>query len=280
MFFRSLLILFCVSAGLHQSVAQTVTPIQSSLISSNVPADDLFAGTTAAGRGFSSSVTDSIAAAQPGQTSNPTPPDAATPPDPTPVRTLTTAERRGYRNATSAMGVTFAQSVGNLRIYAFAQNRTAEVGSFIYTHPAGRLGATRVDYIFQVPIYALHEPRYFDYESIALTTEKRVVFGGAIFPAGVRVIFNPKSRFQVGLMGSGGFVYFTRRILSEGATKFNIGLEFGNTFEYEVSPKTSIAVGYAINHLSNSNTHFKNPGLDLNTVYVQYLHHLHTHTRS
>jgi hypothetical protein len=179
-------------------------------------------------------------------------------------------------NAVPTLGVSFGQTIGSLRIFVFAQDRSAEVGSVIYLHPSGHFLFLRFDYMMQaVPVYALHQPKYYNYDSVALTTERRTTFGVGLLPVGERMILNPNMKLQVALYANGGFAYFTRRILSEGATRFNIALQFGATFQYPVTHNSSILAGYCIDHLSNSNIHDKNPGLDANLVFVQYLVHLH-----
>lgn len=186
----------------------------------------------------------------------------------------------GDVNPYPSLGIEYGHTIGNLRIYAFAQDREADIGGLVYYLPEGRLGPVRFDYMIQVlPLWALHQPRYYNNDSVGLTSERRTTFGGAIYPVGTRLILNPKSKLQVSLYGSGGFAYFTRRILSEGATRLNIGLEFGMNFEHPVTENSSVAIGYAISHLSNSNIHLKNPALDMNTIQVQYLFQLHGHRR-
>jgi hypothetical protein len=167
--------------------------------------------------------------------------------------------------------VIFGQTVGSLRIYAFAQDRSEELIATRYLHPSGSVGPLRCDYIIQaMPIYRLIQPRYYDYDSVALTTQRRSAFGEAIFPVGERINFVSRDRLQAFLYSSGGFSYWTRRILSEGGARLNMNVQFGTEFEYSTSDKHSISFGYAINHLSNGNTNIKNPGLDANLLYVAY----------
>jgi len=179
-------------------------------------------------------------------------------------------------NAYPTLGFSFGQTVGSLRIYVFAQDRSAQVPSVFYLRPSGSIGIFRFEYMMQaVPVYILHQPKYYNYDSIALTAERRAVLGVAPLPVGERMIFNPRSKLQVAIYANGGFAYFTRRILSEGASRFNIALQFGLNFQYPLTADSSVVTGYAINHLSNADIHFKNPGLDTNLVYVQYLFRLH-----
>jgi len=46
------------------------------------------------------------------------------------------------------------------------------------------------------------------------------------------------------------------------------------SYQYPVTKNSSLLAGYAVNHLSNGDIHDKNPGLDTNLVYVQYVVHL------
>lgn len=167
--------------------------------------------------------------------------------------------------------VIFGQTVGSLRIYAFAQDRSEELIAARYLHPSGSVGSLRCDYIIQtMPMYRLIQPRYYNYDSIALTNQRRSAFGEAILPVGERVSLVSLFRLRAFLYSSGGFSYWTRRILSEGGARLNMNVQFGTEFEYSTSDKHSISFGYAINHLSNGNTNIKNPGLDANLVYVAY----------
>jgi hypothetical protein len=173
------------------------------------------------------------------------------------------------------LAVMFGQTVGSLRIYAFAQDRSEELWGVKYIHPSGGFGPIRCDFFIQaIPVYRLIQPKYYDYQSVALTTERRSVFGAAILPLGERVVFTPRQRLQASLYSSGGFAYFTRRILSEGATRFNVNAQFGVEFEFAISDRRSVTFGYAINHLSNGNIHYKNPGLDANLFYLDYAFNL------
>ena len=193
------------------------------------------------------------------------------------ARSTATASRNARDlNAYPTLGFSFGQTVGSLRIYVFAQDRSAQVPGVFYLRPSGSIGIFRFEYMMQaVPVYILHQPKYYNYDSVALTTERRTVLGAAILPVGERMIFNPRFKLQVAIYANGGFAYFTRRILSEGASRFNIALQFGLNFQYPLTANSSVITGYAINHLSNGDIHFKNPGLDTNLVYVQYLFRLH-----
>lgn len=167
--------------------------------------------------------------------------------------------------------VIFGQTVGSLRIYAFAQDRSEELIATRYLHPSGSVGPLRCDYIIQaMPMYRLIQPKYYNYDSVALTTQRRSAFGEAILPVGERINLVSRNRLRAFLYSSGGFSYWTRRILSEGGARLNMNVQFGAEFEYSTSDKHSISFGYAINHLSNGNTNIKNPGLDANLLYIAY----------
>jgi hypothetical protein len=169
----------------------------------------------------------------------------------------------------------FGQTVGSVRIYAFAQDRSEELWGVKYIHPSGGFGPIRCDFFIQaIPLYRLIQPKYYDYQSVALTTERRSVFGAAILPLGERVVVNPRQRLQASLYSSGGFSYFTRRILTEGGTRLNINVQFGTEFEFVIDDRRSVTFGYAINHVSNGNIHYKNPGLDANLFYLAYAFNL------
>jgi len=173
------------------------------------------------------------------------------------------------------LAIMFGQTVGSVRIYAFAQDRSEELWGVKYIHPSGGFGPIRCDFFIQaIPVYRLIQPEYYDYQSVALTTERRSVFGAAILPLGERVVVNPRQRLQASLYSSGGFAYFTRRILSEGATRLNINVQFGTEFEFVINDRRSVTFGYTINHLSNGNIHYKNPGLDANLFYLDYAFNL------
>ena len=129
----------------------------------------------------------------------------------------------------------FGQTVGSVRIYAFAQDRSEELWGVKYIHPSGGFGPIRCDFFIQaIPVYRLIQPKYYDYQSVALT----------------------------------------RRILSEGGTRLNIDAQFGTEFEFVIDDRRSVTFGYAINHLSNGNIHYKNPGLDANLFYLDYAFNL------
>ena len=245
--------------------AQTVASL------ANLPAANSSAGTDAQSASHSASYSSSIS-------SEP----AAVPSEPGGAGSMSISKAAAARNARDvsayqSLGVSFGQTVGNLHIYSYASDRSAQVPTILYLHPSGHFLWLRFDYMIQeIPVYVLHQPKYYDYDSNPLTTQRRVVLGTGILPVGERMILNPHSKLQISFYSNGGFTYFTRRILSEGATRFNIALQFGNSYQYALTKNSSIIVGYAENHLSNSNIHYKNPGLDMNLFYAQYIVRWHS----
>ena len=177
----------------------------------------------------------------------------------------------------SEIGIVAGQSFGNLHVVAYASDRRLTLFGVQYArHSWGGFLGARVDYLAEVlPVVLLHEPKVYDYDSIALTSEKKIVYGAEISPIGIRLLWRRHERWKPYLMADGGILYFADKVLSSGGTHLNFSGNFGTGLQVSISKRTELRVGYSYYHLSNGDTAEKNPGLDSNLISATLYLKLH-----
>lgn len=99
---------------------------------------------------------------------------------------------------------------------------------------------------------------------------RRRSYAFGIIPVGLQINFRPRKKVQPFIEGSGGFVYFNKRIPNELGTRFTFTADVGAGAEFLLKKSRSVTVGYKYFHLSNGNRGVQNPGIDNNLFYVGY----------
>lgn len=99
---------------------------------------------------------------------------------------------------------------------------------------------------------------------------RRTSYAFGIIPVGLQINFRPRKKVQPFIDGSGGFVYFDKRIPNELGTHFTFTADVGAGAEFLLKNARSVTVGYKYFHLSNGNRGVQNPGIDNNLIYVGY----------
>ena len=99
---------------------------------------------------------------------------------------------------------------------------------------------------------------------------RRTSYAFGIIPVGLQINFRPRKKVQPFIEGSGGFVYFNKRIPNELGTHFTFTADVGAGAEFLLKNARSVTVGYKYFHLSNGNRGVQNPGIDNNLIYVGY----------
>jgi hypothetical protein len=117
------------------------------------------------------------------------------------------------------------------------------------------------------PAVFLHDDRYAG-PGKSQPRGMRWVYGGGASPVGAQVDFGGPARIRPFFEVTGGFLYFTSRILGYGATQFNFTLAPGMGAHIAISPRTALVIGYKYHHMSNAELHHENPGLDSQELYV------------
>jgi hypothetical protein len=172
----------------------------------------------------------------------------------------------------SEVSVIYGGSVGSVRLFSYASDRRVDLLAVQYArHSWGGLLTARVDYFAEVmPMVLLHEPRVYGADSIALTRERKTVYGGEVMPIGVRTMWLRDRRFKPYLIGAGGVMYFKDRVLSTEGSHLNFNAEFGGGVKFNVRGSSEVRLGYSFYHISNGDTARRNPGLDNNLIYAAW----------
>lgn len=98
----------------------------------------------------------------------------------------------------------------------------------------------------------------------------REIYGGGLNPVGFQLNFRARKRIQPFGSFNGGFLYFSRKVLSPQASQFNFTVAMGAGVEIYTSATRAIQIGYRYHHLSNANITDRNPGTDSNMIYFGF----------
>jgi hypothetical protein len=93
------------------------------------------------------------------------------------------------------------------------------------------------------------------------------VYGGGLSPVGTQIDFRPRARLRPFFEVTGGFLYFTSKVLSYGGTQFNFTVAPGGGVHIALSPRTALILGYKYHHMSNADLNHENPGVDSQELY-------------
>ncbi len=107
--------------------------------------------------------------------------------------------------------------------------------------------------------------------SITVEQYRRRAYAFGIIPVGLQINFRPRKNIQPFVEGSGGFIYFDKRIPSEIGTHFTFTADVGAGAEFRLKKSRAVTVGYKYFHLSNGNRGIENPGIDNHLIYVGYI---------
>ena len=99
---------------------------------------------------------------------------------------------------------------------------------------------------------------------------RRRSYAFGIIPVGLQINFRPRKKVQPFIEGTGGFLYFNKRIPGEVGTRFTFTADVGGGAEVRLKKGRAITVGYKYLHLSNGNRGIQNPGIDNNLIYIGY----------
>jgi hypothetical protein len=110
-------------------------------------------------------------------------------------------------------------------------------------------------------------PTVVDY---SITCGRRWTFGQAFSPIGLRYAMRTRHRLQPFVGFTGGYMFTTRPVPSEGAGSFNFSFKFDAGLELYRTATRSIAITARYHHFSNKNTASANPGTDMMVYKVAY----------
>ena len=95
----------------------------------------------------------------------------------------------------------------------------------------------------------------------------RWVYGAGLSPVGTQIDFRPQARLRPFFEVTGGFLYFTSKVLASGGTQFNFTIAPGGGVHIALSPRTALTLGYKYHHMSNADLNHDNPGVDSEELY-------------
>lgn len=95
----------------------------------------------------------------------------------------------------------------------------------------------------------------------------RWVYGAGLSPVGAQIDFRPRARLRPFFEVTGGFLYFSSKVLSYGGTQFNFTIAPGGGVHIALSPRTAFILGYKYHHMSNADLNHQNPGVDSQELF-------------
>ena len=103
-----------------------------------------------------------------------------------------------------------------------------------------------------------------------IALDRRTVYGAGAAPIGFKFNFRRNRRVQPFGHATGGFLYFTEQVPIPGSSQFNFTFDFSGGVQIVNSNRRSFTIGYKFQHISNANTGFFNPGVDVQMVFVGF----------
>ncbi len=109
------------------------------------------------------------------------------------------------------------------------------------------------------------------YQDYAFLYGRRWTWAGGISPIAFRAGFLPGRRLQPILGLTGGFVASPRDIPMFDTSAFNFTFSFGAGFQFWRDRTHATQIEYRIQHLSNADIGFSDPGVDSQMIHVSYV---------
>jgi len=127
-------------------------------------------------------------------------------------------------------------------------------------------GNVKIDYTLDIiPVESMRQPT---------SARHEIVYGGGISPVGFRFDFMPRSRSQLFVAWTAGFVSSVRPIPIDehGGTQFNFTFDYFQMGFRRFNARGNRAwmFGYKIQHISNAYRSNVNPGVDENVFFAGY----------
>ena len=102
------------------------------------------------------------------------------------------------------------------------------------------------------------------------TCSRRTVTVQGFSPAGMRFNLMPRRRLQLTFSSYSGYMFSTQDVPAEGTGSFNYTFEFGAGLEFFRTHNRSVRLEYQVQHYSNKNTAYSNPGVDSGFIKLTY----------
>jgi hypothetical protein len=103
-----------------------------------------------------------------------------------------------------------------------------------------------------------------------LSVSRKSVYGAGAAPIGLKFNFRRNRRVQPFGQATGGFLYFREQVPIANASQFNFTFDFSGGIQIVNSNRRSWTIGYKYHHISNGNTGFFNPGVDVQMIFAGF----------
>ncbi len=183
------------------------------------------------------------------------------------ARAQSSGDYVGPKNEWGAWG---SFSFANGHVFGFAQDRSVQRFSVRYGRLLWNDWGMALRYEAEaVPALIVGEPRFLLPSGHAAPgSPVDHVYGAGLSPVGGKMNFFTSHAVQPFITTDGGFVYFTRKLLSPQATQFNFTIHVSAGLEVMATPRHALEFGYMFHHFSNANLGNRNPGLDAQMIFV------------
>jgi hypothetical protein len=165
-----------------------------------------------------------------------------------------------------------AISLGSGNVFGFAHDRRLYESGLAYGFAFFHTRRISLRYSLEViPVAYLSEPYLNGSPTLGrVSTERREIYGGGVSPVGFQLNLRRGRRLQPMADFHAGFLYFSRRILSDQASQFNFTVALGLGAQLFTTGRGAISAGVRYHHLSNANITSRNPGTDSYQLWVGY----------
>ena len=185
------------------------------------------------------------------------------------LATMAGAQSYGVRKHEFSVGT--GAAFGSGHVFGFAQDRRLYLANARYGRSFATIRNIRLRYTAEItPLAILAEPYDLGVPTLGTGTSREYIYGGGFSPIGLQVNFRDGKRLQPVLDSNGGALWFTRKVLSPEASRFNFTIHVGFGLQMFVSRARAVTLGYRYHHLSNANITNRNPGTDSHMVYVRF----------
>jgi lipid A 3-O-deacylase PagL len=122
-----------------------------------------------------------------------------------------------------------------------------------------------------IPLAILSNNRFIATSSpFVFTVTRKSVYAAGAAPIGLKFNFRRNRRVQPFGHATGGFLYFSDQVPIAGASQFNFTFDFSGGVQVVNSNRRSFTIGYKYQHISNANTGFFNPGVDVQMIFAGF----------
>jgi hypothetical protein len=178
------------------------------------------------------------------------------------------------QNLSVFMTATFA----NNGFYAKSFDRHLSLVGLQYGLLLTRNHIVALSYIPEItPVAFLAQPSIHGFavrRSIPSVTRTQYVYGLGSNPASFELAFRPLHKVQPLLDMQGGFLYFSSKVPSVAAARFNFVADGRIGAKIVLGSGRSMSVAYVFHHLSNGFEAKDNPGVDSQMIYAGYTFNL------